>query len=372
MAAYITREMCSHQQAVTTSRRARSSRIRNSLSARLQAEIGLTQDDLAWISREDHVRRGQDYLLAVTNKFIGGSLTKYLQAVGVREVNAIRSLEAPKQIAIFCGPSLYQPDTKKKLTALEWYQKIIEAFIPKETTLNSPHLWHDDLHHDNIFVNPYNPVKITGIIDWQSCHIWPLFNHNPDPALLDWEGLDPETLDLAPRPELSGLSAEDRSAAVREYTIQNMFIGWRKLMHAKNPNLYQVVEFRKTAAYGLLFLAHRMFEYGEAHFQSLLVDLEDTWAELPSVDSSTPLPVSFSKADLERIKLDSDGAVAGTELVAAAKERLGGLWPDKCFIEHERYDDCKAALHELRDEILEQLTDNDEEKEEFKQHWPFE
>lgn len=54
------------------------------------------------------------------------------------------------------------------------------------------------------------------------------------------------------------------------------------------------------------------------------------------------------------------------------KERLGDLWPDKGFIEHERYDECKAALREVRDDIIEQLAENDEEKEEYKRYWPFE
>ncbi|KAF1916462.1 phosphotransferase enzyme family protein [Ampelomyces quisqualis] len=300
------------------------------------------------------------------------SLTQFLQAVGTRETNAVLSLKSQKQIALFCGPKLYRPDREKKLTGLAWYQQVIDALIPKGTMINNSYLWHNDLHQDNIFVDPPTPEKITGIIDWQSCHISPLFNHNPDPAFLDWDGLEPGTLDLVPIPKLSVLSPEERSAVVREYAVQNVFIGWRKLMHAKNPGLYQVVEFRKSAAYGLIFLAHRMFEYGEAHFQSLVVDLKDTWADLPGVTSHTPFPFSFSEADIERIKSDSDGAVAGTELVAAVKERLGGLWPDKGFIEHERYIDCRAALREVRDQILEQLADSDEEKDEYKQYWPFE
>lgn len=51
--------------------------------------------------------------------------------------------------------------------------------------------------------------------------------------------------------------------------------------------------------------------------------------------------------------MDSDGAVAGTELVAEAKERLGDLWPDKGFIERERYRDCKIALDGVKDLIME-------------------
>ncbi|KAL3437833.1 phosphotransferase enzyme family protein [Aspergillus tetrazonus] len=288
-----------------------------------------------------------------------------------RDLKAILSLEPPKQIALFCGPKLYRPDTQKKITALAWYRQIIDALIPKDTTITRPCVWHNDLHDDNVFVDPQNPENTTGIIDWQSCHISPLFNHNPDPAFLNWDGLEPETLDLAPRPSLSGLSPGERAAAVHEYTVQNVFVGWRKLMHAKNPDLYRVIEFRNTAAYGLIFPAHRIFEYGEAHFLSLLVDLKDTWTNLPAVASDTPFPFDFSDADIERIKLDSNGAVAATELVAGVKERMGDLWPDKGFIEHERYDDCKVALREVKDMILEQLAETDEEKAEYERYWPF-
>ncbi|GAD96739.1 phosphotransferase enzyme family protein [Paecilomyces variotii No. 5] len=323
-------------------------------------------------TREGHVCRDTYHFRAAADKFAGASLTQDLQAVRAREMRAIQSLKPPKQIALFCGPKLYRTGREKKIAALKWYQQVIDALIPKDTAITRPYLWHNDLHDDNVFVDPHNPEKITGIIDWQSCHISPLFNHNPDPAFLEWDGLEPETLDLAPMPKLSGLSPNERSAAVHEYTVRNVLLGWRKLMLSKNPELYRAVEFRKTAAFGLIFLAHRMFEYGEAHFQSLLVDLKDTWADLPAVTSDTPFPFNFSEEDIERIKLDSDCAVAGTELVTEVKERLGDLWPDKGFMEHERDDEFRAALHEIKDQILEQLAESDEEKAEYERYWPFE
>ncbi|KAJ5143876.1 uncharacterized protein N7515_002663 [Penicillium bovifimosum] len=273
------------------------------------------------------------------------SLMQFLQAVGMREMKAIQCLKAPKQLALFCGPNLYRPDTGNKRTALAYYQQVLDALIPKDTAITKPYLWHNDLHNDNVFVDPDNPGTITGIIDWQSTHISPLFNHNIDPAFLDWDGLEPETLDPAPRPALSGLTPEERSAAVQEYTIQNVLIAWRKLMQAKNPDLYRTIEFRKTTA--------------------------DTWADLPAVTSDVPFPFNFSEADYERIKEDSDDAVAGTELVAEAKERLGDLWPDKGFIEHERYHDCKTALDEVKGLILKQLAETDEERAEYERYWPF-
>lgn len=236
----------------------------------------------------------------------------------------------------------------------------------------SPYLWHNDLHNDNIFVDPGNPERITSIIDWQSCHISPLFNHNPDPAFLDWDnGLEPETLELAPKPQLSELSPEERATAMREYTLQNIFIAWRKLMQAKNPDLYRVIEFRKTPAYGLIFLADRIFEYGEAHFQSLVVDMRDSWKDLPAVPSDALFPFDLSDAHIERIKLDCDGAIAGTDRVAEVKETLGDLWPDKGFIEHERYDECKAVLDFVKSQILDELAETEEEKDEYRRHWPF-
>ena len=120
----------------------------------------------------------------------------------------------------------------------------------------------------------------------------------------------PETLDLAPKPDFFKLSQEEVQTALHEYTVQNAFIGWHKLMHSKNPDLYQVVEFQKTAEYGLIFLAHRIFEYGEAHFQSLLVELKNEWADGHDVPFLTVI-----------------------------KKAMGELWPDKGLIAHEQYDE---------------------------------
>jgi hypothetical protein len=174
------------------------------------------------MSREGHIRRISYHRYAAADIFTGSSLTQYLQAVGTREAKAIQSLKPPKQLALFYGPKLYQPDREKKPTALSWYRHVVDARTPKDTAITKACLWHNDLHDDNIFVDPHNPERITGIIDWQSCHISPLFNHNPDPGFLDWDGLEPETLDLVPRPKLSGLSPEERAAAVHEYTVQNL------------------------------------------------------------------------------------------------------------------------------------------------------
>ncbi|KAL4976881.1 kinase-like domain-containing protein [Aspergillus desertorum] len=241
--------------------------------ARLQAGIGVTQADQIWTSRKGHVRYGSLCSCLVANKFTGASLTQYLQAVGTREVKAIQSLEPPKSTALFCGPKLYRPDTEKKLTALAWYRQVVDALIPKDTAITRPCLWHNDLHDDNVFVDPHNPEKITGIIEWQSY------------------GLEPETLDLVPRPNLSGLSPEEQSAAVHEYTIQNVFIGWRKLMRAKNQT------------YTKKWIASQINQQPQGLLVSIIQNRLSIWHVMYGCSSSTTFDLAILNNLKSRISL---------------------------------------------------------------------
>ena len=97
---------------------------------------------------------------------------------------------------------------------------------------------------------------------------------------------------------------------------------------------------------------HCMFEYSEVHFQSLLLNLNYLAYQLSHA-------TCHSHSTFQR-------------QVAKIKETLGDLWPDKGFIKHEQSDDCKAALHEVKGQILEQLAETDEEKAEYELYWPFE
>jgi hypothetical protein len=62
---------------------------------------------------------------------------------------------------------------------LESSRKILEL-VGDSTALRkhcSPLLLHPDLHARNIFVDPNDPTKVLGIIDWQSAVIEPAFVH---------------------------------------------------------------------------------------------------------------------------------------------------------------------------------------------------
>lgn len=81
---------------------------------------------------------------------------------------------------------------------------------------------------------------------------------------------------------------------------------------------------------------------------------------MPAVTSNDVLfPFKFLETDIECIGQDSDGAVAGIVLLMEMKETMGDLWPDKGLIEHERYDECKSALNEMKTQAVEQLAETD-------------
>lgn len=114
------------------------------------------------------------------------------------------------------GPKLYNPTAIKKLEALSNLLRILDFLLPADPQLTSSHLWHNDLHDENIFVDPENLTPIRGIIDWQSTQILPLFDNSMDPSFLTYEG--PEVGDNLDIPELpdshDSLLADEKRAAM--------------------------------------------------------------------------------------------------------------------------------------------------------------
>ncbi|KAI1966051.1 hypothetical protein LOZ58_000952 [Ophidiomyces ophidiicola] len=168
------------------------------LTQKLQVLLAVTRLQKQWLN-VSFSRHGSLYYAGDVQSPTG---THY-----VRDGRAVKDSRR-RERALFCGPRLYQLDIRKKQTALARYQQIVDDLIPKDTRITNPYLWHNDLNSGNIYVDPDNPENITGIIDWQSCHISPLFHHNPDPTFLEWDGLEPETLDLVPRPNLSAWASQ--------------------------------------------------------------------------------------------------------------------------------------------------------------------
>ncbi|KAH0848892.1 phosphotransferase enzyme family protein [Fonsecaea pedrosoi] len=301
--------------------------------------------------------------------------SEYHKAVGLRELTATLSIKPlPKQTVMVCGPGLYLPSAAKKSAAIESYLKIYDVLLPDDPTITAPTLWHHDLHEENIFVDGKNPTKILGIIDWQLVDLLPLFDHNLEPAFVQYSGPKPETLELPELEDTSGMSAEERARATKEYFERALYVASRRIANKKLPAAYHALEYQQTAAFDLLTIARRLFEFGEAHFQALTVELRETWQELTSMKDSTTArqsPITLDDESLAIIEDDYKKAIHGMEIMNDFKARLGPLWPDKDAVSHDMYHDAKTALREMKDEVIQEFAKSQNDILEFEKLWPF-
>lgn len=273
-----------------------------------------------------------------------------------------------------CGPGLYQPNAAKKSSAIESYLRIHDALLPNDPIITAPSLWHNDLHEENIFVDRQNPTKIIGIIDWQSVDLLPLFDHTLDPAFIQYSGSKPKSLEAPQLEDTSGMSNEDRARAIKDYFDKALFVASRKITSKKMPAAYRGIEYQRTEAFDLLTIARRIFEFGEAHFHAMTVELRDAWPTLPLIKESTsprPFPLTFDDASLAGIQDDCEKAMHGMQIMNDFRTRLGPLWPDKDAVSHIVYRDAKEALRELKDEIINEFAKSESDKSELEKHWPF-
>ncbi|KAM5429568.1 hypothetical protein McaMca56_006962 [Microsporum canis] len=297
------------------------------------------------------------------------SLLDYRMAIGRREGMAIRTLKQfPKQCVMFCGPGAYQPTLEKKLAAVKLYSHILQHILPSETGLTSGHLWHNDLHAENIFVNPDRPTEITGIIDWQSIQIAPLTDHCLDPNFLGYEGPDVGDNPQPPalREDIDSLEQNERRAAIKQFYDTSVMVAWRMLVKKKNPDQHAAIRFQKSKAGHMLNLSQNLYVFGEAHFRALVLDLRDEWAE-----SGKDFPLTFSATEISEIEADVKAADIGLGVMNMITERMGDLWPEKWFVEHENYEAAMAKLRDIKAELVEKAVRSPEDKEVFETFWPF-
>ncbi|KAG6152029.1 hypothetical protein E4U51_000513 [Claviceps purpurea] len=150
-------------------------------------EKGQKVEDSRFVIGPSTSRDMFDYGRGVVEFYRGpwSSLEEYHAAIGKREIACVQhhSHLQPSSLTLR-GPGLYQPTREKKLAALQSYLKLLKYVLPANRSLGSSHLWHEALHAGNIFVDPDNPSRIVGIIDWQSTESSPLYFQARQPLFL--------------------------------------------------------------------------------------------------------------------------------------------------------------------------------------------
>lgn len=305
---------------------------------------------------------------------LGNSMLEYRAAISLKERAAIEQLKhIPKNMIMISGPGLYEPSPTKKLEALDSYDKLLPHLLPSDPGLNTSHLWHNDLHHENIFVDPSQPTEITAIIDWQSTTIAPLTDHQLIPSIINSEYDGPPMDDDLAQPTLlegyASMSPAERRMAFRDLQAACLMVAWHRLVRGKNPSQYAALRSQDETAGRLLHLARRLFEIGEAHFLALVLDLRDEWAG--SSTSPRTFPLHLSEAQASRMREDALDADAGIQLMQRLAAQLGPLWPDKGLARREDYEETKQVLAERFQELIRDHAETAAQRERFRQFWPF-
>lgn len=303
----------------------------------------------------------------------GGSLEAYHTAIGQREISCVRKLsELPKSPITLCGPGTYQPTRAKKLKALRHYLGIIKVLLPKDEEISSSHLWHDDLHLGNIFVDPSEPTKFVGLIDWQSTELSPLYFHTRQPHIIDYVGSPINGLERPqPRKDLDRLEPSERQQAEALYLHQSLCSLYNTLTHRQNPRLYAALQFQHTQKYLLLLLARDILIDGEVTYLSQLAESESTWAEF-SADKDSSCPFTFSDKDRKGLEADTEGMTRGMEAMRSIRESLGELFPEQGIVRPDQYNEALDALAQMKEQIISTFASNSAEREVWEKEWPFE
>ncbi|KAF2275182.1 uncharacterized protein EI97DRAFT_420759 [Westerdykella ornata] len=300
------------------------------------------------------------------------SLEEYHKAIGYREIASVRQLhDLPKSPVILHGPGTYIPTKERKLQALECYLNLIKYLLPTDTSISTANLWHGDLHVANVFVNPTNPTEITGLIDWQSTEIAPLYFQARQPHILDYEGPPVSGLERPTLPKnLDELEPDARRRAVTLYYQQSLCVLYNTLTHRQNPRLYAALEFQQTTSFMLLLLARNLLVDGESSYLAQVAELEATWETLTGAKSSR-YPFSFSAKEREELEAEVEGVVRGMEAMRAIREGIGELFPEQGIVRHELYDESVNALGQMKEQVIEEFARSEEERRVWERMWPF-
>ena len=294
--------------------------------------------------------------------------------MGSREEQCVREMpQMPKAIATLHGPGTYVPTRENTLKALAWYAKVCRYILPVDPLLSKACLWHDDLHAQNIIMDPENPTKVVGILDWQSTSIKPLYQRSSQPAFLDYVGplLAGVTRPQMP-PNIQDMADSEQRQAKLLFYSQLLCCLYRTLLQKQIPVLYAALNFSNDVTQDVLSSIGTVLTEGEPLLLARMLELEDVWADLPTVrEQGVPFPLAVTDQERKQIWADCEGALRGMEEMKSIETSLGDLFPEKGFVYHEEYEDAKEGLRLAKKTVIDKYAKTEEERKIWHQNWPF-
>lgn len=210
----------------------------------------------------------------------------------------------------------------------------------------SPILSHPDLHARNIFVDPNDPTKILGIIDWQSAAVEPAFVHAQ------------ETPDFVEETLLDKMLDADIPSDVRE--TQNHAQHCKQIWATMTflcPKLGKATTLHLALGRYLAGISSGHSDDATA-LRSLLMDVSNEWNELGLPGECPYLP---SQADTELLSIELD-ELESTERLRAYLSRLLRCETNG-WVEEGRCDEVLPVYREQYAEFVDSCIASREESE---------
>ncbi|RLL93491.1 hypothetical protein CFD26_101813 [Aspergillus turcosus] len=270
----------------------------------------------------------------------------YEQATGLRESYCIRNIpQLPRSPIAIHYSGTYQPSREKKLLAAESYLKLVKYLILDDESTRTSHIWHDDLHTENIFVNPDDPSEIYERPRFKD--IRALFQDN----LSQWQ-----------------------PARLTMFTKMSLVALYRYFVHKKRMRLLKTLEYQQTLSFQLLLFARNLLLDGEATYLAILADQQqENWAEIPKISHCKEgRPLSFPKDMLEEFERDNEDATASIMLMQEAKQMIGKQYfQGRGVVSHEQFAKAREIIPRVKEEFIQKYARDNEEVCELDRAWPF-
>lgn len=306
---------------------------------------------------------------------IGTTPQEYARAIAESEIAWLQQYACPHDV----NSPLYRNERdnvpSEHVALLQRFLKLV-PFLWPPSVICQPCLWHPDLHASNVFISSTDPIEYTGIIDWQSSLVAPLYLQASIPHHLQYFNNNPVPIpssddDEAPQlpPDFDQLNSVERKAAelaqkgaarLKLYTLQSKKYnppGWA----AMELN-HELPGFHTTP----LYMASRTWDEGMAPLRDSLINLVDAWDQIGPKDGTT-CPVEFSESEREAHDRDFADWLDDQQLHRFIEDVEG--WQEDGWVRNEDYDRVKRKVDSLREKLVEERK-HQWQKDWIRRRWP--
>ncbi|KAF1833917.1 hypothetical protein BDW02DRAFT_648020 [Decorospora gaudefroyi] len=293
----------------------------------------------------------------------------YARALGANEVSWIRKHAKRRMNHYLSSKHPELPDDALELLAK--YDQVASFLVPStnhESATTNNTLWHPDLHLDNVFVDPLSH-KITGIVDWQSATVAPLFYQSGiHRAFRHYKSVQegwvvpqkPENFETLDPSEQQQIESDLQSEKIHKYyELQTM-------KHA--PPHWHVLQ--KSSVYTLrkpVWLVTGVWENRDTFFlRDSLIAIVAQWNEIFGED--VPCPITFSTEELELHANEEENMDGIGQMLSLLQAQ--GILPADSMVAPEDYQTSIENCDKYKEVFL-NAAESEEERDLYAKLWPY-